>query len=358
MRRQLELQRWPQEVRLGARRVGEGHSVLVIAEIGSNHDGELATALELVAAAAEAGADAVKVQSFLAERLAAPGRLREALRPHELPRRWLEPLVEAATERGVLFLCTPFDEETLDFVCALGVPAIKIASGDLTHVPLLERAARSGLPILLSTGLATLAEVEEALAVLRRAGAREVVLFHCVSLYPPTPADLNLRAMVTMARATGCPVGFSDHCPSNAPALASVALGACAIEKHLTLDRRRQGPDHPFALEPAELAALVAGVRSVEAALGDGQKDPRPAEQPERYWARRGLYARAAIPRGATIRSSDLLCLRPCAGPGPADLAQVVGRRAARGLEAGQALAWEDIEPTRAEPEELGGEVR
>jgi len=343
---------------LGERALGDGAPCLVIAEIGSNHDGSLERALALVDVAVEAGADAVKFQSFQAATLLArrrpvpgggwqPAPAYPVLERLEVPAEWHAALRDRATARGALFLSTPFDESRAALLAALGVPAFKVASGDLTHVPLLRRIGGYGRPVLLSTGLATPAEVEAALAAIDvgaggRARRPAVVLLHCVSLYPLRPGDANLRALGTLAARFGLPVGWSDHSPGHALALAALTLGACVIEKHLTDDRRRPGPDHSFAMEPHEFRAMVAAIREVEAALGDGDKVPRAGEAEERTWARRAIFAARPLQAGTVLEARDLKIVRPAIGLPPAALADAVGRRLRRPLEVDEPLAAED----------------
>jgi sialic acid synthase SpsE len=343
---------------LGERPLGPGAPCLVIAEIGSNHDGSLERALALVDAAAGAGADAVKFQSFRAATLLVRRRFRPgggwqpapaypALERLEVPVAWHAVLRDRARARRVAFLSTPFDEERAALLAALGVPAFKVASGDLTHVPLLRRLGGFGRPILLSTGLATPEEIEAALAAIAEGAggiARRppVVLLHCVSTYPLRPEDANLRALGTLARRFGLPVGWSDHSPGHTLALGAVALGASVVEKHLTDDRRRPGPDHPFAMEPGEFRAMVAAVRDLEAALGDGEKRPRDGERDERVWARRSIYAARPLAVGRVLEARDLKVVRPAAGLAPAALDALLGRPLRRALEADEPIALED----------------
>lgn len=340
-------------VRIGARPVGPGHPCLVVAELGVNHDGELERGLALVDAAAAAGADAVKVQTFSADRVASAAapkpayqreRVPEAESQQELLRR-LElsvddhrALARRARERGVLFLSTPFDEDGADLLEELDVPAFKVASPDLTNTPLVLHLARKGRPLILSTGMAYLAEVEDAVAAVRAAGNDRIVVLQCVSAYPADPADANLRAMATLAEALGVPVGYSDHTTGTATAVAAAALGACLLEKHLTLDRTLPGPDHAASLEPDELARLVAAVREAESALGDGVKEPRPAEAELRLLARRSLAAARDLAAGEVLAPEMLTALRPGTGIPPGRLDEVTGRVLARPVRGGELL--------------------
>lgn len=346
-------------VELGGRRVGEGEPVLVVAEAGVNHNGSLDLALRLVDEAAAAGADAVKFQTFSAERVASAAAPKaayqlettdagetqlEMLRELELDVDAHVALAAHCAERGILFLSTPFDEESVAVLDELDVPAVKIGSGELTNTFLLERVAATGRPVILSTGMADLEEVGVALDSLAAGGAGAVVLLHCVSNYPAAPADANLRAMRTLADAFGVPVGFSDHTLGVETALAAVALGACVLEKHFTLDASLPGPDHRASLEPPALRALVQGLRAVSAALGDGVKRPAAAERENRLLVRRSIVAARALPAGTTLAREDVSALRPGDGIPPTRRDEVLGRRLRRDVEAGAQLAWEDLE--------------
>lgn len=342
-------------VNLGGRTVGDGRPTFVIAEAGVNHNGDPELALRLVDAAAEAGADAIKFQTFdpdelvteTAQRAAyqvADGSdpQREMLRRLTLPADDFRRLRTRAHERGLLFLSTPFDLSSLGVLVELGVSAIKVGSGDLTNLPFLRHVGAAGLPVILSTGMANLGEIEEGLAAL---GDAPVVLLHCVSAYPAAPDDCNLRAMATMRAAFGVPVGFSDHTQGAAVALAAAALGAAVVEKHLTLDRSLPGPDHAASLEPGEFAAMVRGVRAVEAALGDGIKRARPAEADVMAAARRSLVAAADLPAGARLEERMIGVKRPGTGIAPRHLPLVLGRRLARDLRRDELLTWDVLRP-------------
>jgi len=343
-------------ISLGSREIGAGRPCYVIAEAGVNHNGDLDLARALVDAAAAAGADAVKFQTFAAERLVAvsaptaPYQQRAGagddqaamLRELELAPEHLGALRRRAQEAGIELLSSPFDEHSIDVLVGLGVPAIKLGSGELTNVLLLRHVAEAGLPVLLSTGMATLDEVERAIDELD-AVRDVVVLLHCVSAYPADPAGANLRAMATMAEAFGVPVGYSDHTLGTSVALAAVAMGAVVLEKHLTLDRSLPGPDHAASLEPSEMAALVRDVRSVEAALGDGIKRPVDAELEVAAVARRSLFAARDLPAGHVLVSGDLVALRPASGVPPTEIDRLVGRPLTRALVAGEPIALDGV---------------
>lgn len=344
-------------VQLAGALIGEG-GCFIIAEAGVNHNGDLNLAHRLVDAAADAGADAVKFQTFepglvtsrRAERARYQARntgsddsqlaLLEGL---VLPRAAYRELQAHADERGIVFLSTPFDVPSADFLQELGVTAFKIPSGELTNHPFLADLAGRGLPLLVSTGMSDLAEVEAAVAVIRRAGDPPLALFHCVSNYPADPDDCNLRAMATMRERLGVPVGWSDHTAGLPVSVAAVALGAELLEKHLTLHRTLPGPDHLASLEPDEMAELVAQVRLVRRARGDGVKRPTPAEEPIAALVRRSLHARRPLAAGAVLGPDDLIALRPAGGITPGLLDSVLGRSLLRGVEEGEMLAWSDL---------------
>jgi len=319
----------------------------VLAEAGVNHNGDPALARALVDVAAAAGADAVKFQTFRVDRLltrrAAKAEYQqrttgsgqsqyEMLARLELSAEDHEMLFAHCAKVGIEFVSTPFDPESARYLKRLGVRRIKISSGDVTNLPMLEVVGALGLPVILSTGMADMVEVEAAVATLRGAGTTDLAVLQCVSDYPADPTLTNLRVMDTFARAFGAPVGLSDHSTGLAMSIAAVARGAAYVEKHFTLDRSLPGPDHQASLLPDELRALVAAIRDVEAALGDGVKRPAPSELPVREVARKSLVAARDLPGGAILTREDLDVLRPGTGLSPAALAAVLGRRTARAI--------------------------
>ncbi len=337
-------------IELFDRKIGPNRPCLVIAEAGVNHNGSVDLARELIAAAARSGADAVKFQTFKADRLVSPGApkagyqletteagesQRAMLKRLELSADAHRELMACCRQQGVGFLSTPFDEESVDLLFELGVEAFKIGSGELTDLPFLSCVAGKGRPVILSTGMSSMDEVETAMEAVRTAGNCDLVLLQCVSNYPADPADANLRAMTTMASAFDVPVGYSDHTLGTEVALAAVALGACVVEKHLTLDRSLPGPDHRSSVEPDELEALVAGIRKVESALGDGRKRPSASEAATAAAARRSLTAAVDIPAGAVLTREMIAIRRPGTGLPPAMRDDLIGRKAARAIPAG-----------------------
>ena len=330
-------------VTIGGHEVGDGARCFVVAEAGVNHDGDPRIAHALIDAAADGGVDAVKFQAFRAEDLAAAGAAsapyqretgaatqRELLRGLELDAEAFAALARHAEERGLVFLASAFDEANVQLLDRIGVAAFKVASPDVANPLLLESVGARGRPVILSTGTADLAEVEAALGTLRAAGADDLVVLHCTSAYPAPAAEANLRAITTMRDAFGIPVGFSDHTEGDEVALAAVALGAAALEKHFTLDRSLPGPDHRASLEPAELATLVARIRRVESALGDGVKAPTAAEHENTTLVRRSLAAAADLAAGTVLTREALTALRPGTGIPAARVADVVGRKLRR----------------------------
>jgi N,N'-diacetyllegionaminate synthase len=334
----------------------------VIAEAGVNHNGALDLALKLVDAAAQAGADAVKFQTFKAERLVARGTptaeyqatntgatdQHAMLTSLELPDSAYPALLERCKARGIEFMSTPFDGDSARQLAGYGVRRIKVGSGDVTSLLFLEEIAALKLPVILSTGMSTLDEVAEAVDVFARAWGSpddKLTLLHCTSNYPAREEDVNLRAMHTMQERFRLPTGYSDHTQGTSVAVAAVALGAKVLEKHLTLDRAMPGPDHRASLDPSTFARMVRELREVEASLGSADKKPSSSELPVRDIVRRSVALRRALKRNDPIHKEDLTLLRPGTGIASRELARVVGRRAARDLEAGMLLSWSDLLP-------------
>lgn len=345
-------------VSIAGRPIGPGHPTYVVAEAGVNHDGDPARARALVAAAHQAGADAVKFQTFTAAGLARreatkPGHVAQTAGAGEsmfaiLKRLELTPeghhaALDEATRRGITCFSTPSTPEDVDFLVGLGVPALKLGSDNLVNLPMLRHAARTDLPLIVSTGMGTLGEVERALGAIAAAGNDQVILLHCVSVYPPDDADMNLRAMETLRTAFGIPVGFSDHSLGVDLDLAAVALGACMVEKHFTLDKSLPGPDHRCSADPAELRVLVAGARRIERALGDGRKAPSPAERANARAFRKSIVARVAIPAGTRLEPSHLTTKRPADGLPPDLWDLVIGRTTSHPLAPDEPLRLGDL---------------
>lgn len=331
-------------------------SVYVIAEAGVNHNGRLDLAMTMVDAAAAAGADAVKFQAFRTCALVSAGApladyqkagvdavdQAAMLGSLELGEEDFKLLAARARRRGIAFLCSVFDEVSATRIAPL-VTQYKIPSGELTNHPLLVHVARTGKPMIVSTGMSTLDEIRAALAAIRATGDVPVTLLQCTSLYPTPPEAANLAAIDTLRHAFRLPVGYSDHAVGNALAFAAVGMGAVMIEKHFTLDRSMPGPDHAASVTPEELTALVAGIRDIERARGTGEKQPSAAELAIARVVRRSVVVTRDIAAGEVIDASALATARPASGIPPKELANLVGRRASRFLAAGTALQWTDV---------------
>jgi N,N'-diacetyllegionaminate synthase len=332
--------------------------VFIIAEAGVNHNGSLDLALQLANAAKASGADAVKFQTFRADLLAirsahkAPYQERttaseesqfEMLKRLELDATAHQCLVDHCREIGIQFLSSPFDAPSADLLATINVPLYKVPSGEITNLPFLRHLARKGRPLILSTGMSTLGEVEEAVQVLQAAGVTQLTLLHCVTEYPAPYAEVNLRAMHTLKLAFGLPVGYSDHTPGIEIAVAAVALGADVVEKHLTLDCSLPGPDHSASLEPDEFQRMVAAIRNVEAALGTGIKAPAPCELANLAVARKSVVAARSLPAGRQIVTGDLDIKRPGSGLAPKLLTVLIGRTLRAAVAKDEIISWNHL---------------
>jgi len=336
---------------------------LIIAEAGVNHNGDLQMAKELIKVAAIAGADVVKFQTFSAEKLVsqsaqladyqernmddtAENQL-EMLKKIELPRTWHYELKKYADELGILFCSTPFDEDALDFLCELGIPFIKIPSGEITNKPFLQRIASKNKQIILSTGMASMAEVNDAINVLLEEGLSidKLTVLHCNTEYPTPFEDVNLRAMHQFEKHFGVKYGYSDHTLGSEVAIAAVALGASVIEKHFTLDKNLPGPDHKASLEPNELSDFIQFIRNTEKIIsGSGVKEPSRSEAKNKVVARKSIHLRNSINEGQLIVLNDLEMKRPGDGISPMDYELVLSKKVKRNINAGEQLKWEDFE--------------
>ena len=339
---------------IGNRKVGDGHPSFVIAEIGSNHNQNYDLALRMIDAAAKTGVDAVKFQTFRAAEhysKKTPGfsylkntDTHELIRSLELDRSWQADLKRHAEEQGVEFLSSPCDSDAIAGLEAIGVLAYKVASFDLTDDRLVSEIAATCKPLILSTGMATWMDIQHALDAAHRVQNDQVVLLQCTSLYPAAARLSNLRAMASMRAAFGTLVGYSDHTIGDHMVLAAVAMGACMIEKHFTIDRNLPGPDHSFAIEPQEMLEMMCKLREVETGLGDGVKNgPRSEEREMAEKGRRSLHASMAIAAGQSITPDMLVVKRPGLGIPPFLRDQVVGRSARRDIEADEWITWDMV---------------
>lgn len=345
-------------IKIGEREVGPSKPSFVIAEVGVNHNGDVGLAHRLIDAAATAGADAVKFQTFTPELLAAPGAPQadyqkatapatsqvEMLASLALGETAYRELRAHADDIGLTFISSPFDESAVRLLHRLGLPAIKVPSGEVTNHGLLREIAATGAAIVMSTGMCTLEDIDAALEAVGDARER-LALLHCVSTYPVEPRDCNLRAMLALRDRYHVPVGWSDHTDGIAVPIAAVALGADIVEKHITVDRSLPGPDHAASIEPDAFRAMVSGIRDATAALGDGIKAPTAAELTMANVARKSLHWRRGLGAGETVKVEDLIALRPGTGIPPSRLGDVVGRRTARETSPGSLVDTSDFDP-------------
>ena len=345
------------EFAIAGRRIGADAPPYVIAEMSANHNGSLERALEMIDEAAATGCDAIKIQTYTADTITMDidrpefriaGGLWDGRTLHDLyqeaqtPYEWHAALFARAAERGVTLFSSPFDETAVDLLDELGAPAFKIASFEAVDLPLIRYAAGKGKPLIISTGMASLAEIETARSAALEAGAAGVVLLHCVSSYPAALSDANVRTIADMAQRFDGPVGLSDHTHGTAASVAAVALGASVIEKHFTLARADGGPDAAFSLEPAEFAALVRDCKDAWTALGTAHYDVLGSERGSLQF-RRSLYVSADVRAGEPLTRANVRSIRPGNGLPPAELEAVLGRPAARDLKRGEPLAWDMI---------------
>jgi N-acetylneuraminate synthase/N,N'-diacetyllegionaminate synthase len=333
--------------------------VMIIAEAGVNHNGELQKALQLIDIAADAGADFVKFQTFSADKIVSQKAVMaeyqktnlskedtqwNMLKKLEIPQDWYPILKAHCAHRGIQFLSTGFDEEAIDFLLKWDIPLIKIPSGEITNLPLLRHIAKKKLPVVMSTGMADIQEVGWALEVLMKEGLKkdDITILHCNTDYPTKMADVNLLAMQHILQELGVKVGYSDHTLGIEVAIAAVALNAKIIEKHFTIDRTLEGPDHAASLEPLELSQMISSIRNIEMAMaGNGLKSPSESEVKNLSVARKSIHARHNIPMGSIIQEKDLIALRPGDGLSCTRWDDVVGATAVQSIQQGEKITWE-----------------
>lgn len=331
--------------------------IFVIAEAGVNHNGNMETAKRMIDAAAEAGADAIKFQTFKADNLVRKDAQKaayqqnnaadksesqyEMLKKLELTEAVHRELIDYCKMTGIMFLSTPFDTDSVHMLMGYDVAIMKVPSGEITNYPYLREIAHTGKPVIMSTGMCDLEEVKAAVRVLRENGSTEITLLHCNTEYPTPMQDVNLRAMRTLGEETGLPVGYSDHTQGIEVSIAAAAMGASVIEKHFTLDRNMEGPDHKASLEPGELRAMVQAIRNIESALGDGVKRPSVSEMKNRDVARKSIVAKTNIRKGEVFTEENLTAKRPGSGVSPMYWNDVVGLAADRDYEPDEMIAIE-----------------
>jgi N,N'-diacetyllegionaminate synthase len=345
-------------VEIDGKFVCEGESCFIIAEAGVNHNGSIDCAKRLIDKAKWAGADAVKFQIFNAEDIVTKQAEKaeyqknatcsnesqfKMIKNLELNAEEFRELARYASEKSISFLSTPFSSKSTDVLAEIGVQAYKIASGDITNCPLLEHIARKGKPIILSTGMATLEEISEALHVIKKACEVQVVILHCVTSYPTRPEEINLRAIETLKKTFHLPTGLSDHTLGITVSIAAVALGSCMIEKHFTLDRNLPGPDHKASLKPDELRELVESIRVAEKAMGSGIKKPTAEEEKIKLIVRRSIVAGAYIPQGSVITEDMLAIKRPGTGIAPKNMKDIIGKKAKNVIYKDTLIKWDMI---------------
>lgn len=344
-------------VRLHDRLVGDGEACFIIAEAGVNHNGDVTIAQRLIEAAKATHADAIKFQTFKTERMITQGTPKaryqeettgkgsqyEMVKKLELSDNEFRTISRYAKEKGIMFLSTPFDMESVDLLEELDVPGFKVGSGDLTNLPLLEYIARKDRPMLVSTGMATLAEVTEAVTTIKDAGNHQIILLHCTSNYPARIEDCNLRAMDTLRNEYDVPVGYSDHTLGITIPIAAVAMGACVIEKHFTLDNNQPGPDHRASLESDELKEMVTRIRMIEKALGSKEKKPTESENEIKKIARKSVVSGIDIPQGTTITREMLAFKRPGTGLEPKFVNEIIGKKSKKDIKCNELITFDKV---------------
>ena len=345
---------------IAGRTIGAGHAPYIVAELSANHNGDIQRAFDIMGAAKDAGADAVKLQTYTADTITIDcdspdfkiegglwdGRtLYELYQEASTPWDWHEALFDKGRELGITVFSAPFDATAVDLLESLGAPAYKIASFEMIDLPLVERVAATGKPMIMSTGMANIGEVAATVDAARGAGATELLLLHCISGYPTPPEECNLQTIAHLRDAFDCAVGLSDHTMGTAVSVAAVACGACLIEKHVTLDRGDGGPDSAFSLEPAELADLTADTRTAWAACGPVNYKPTTSESGNRMF-RRSLYVVADIAAGENFTAENVRSIRPGFGLAPKHLPKILGQSARRALKRGTPLDWSVVDPT------------
>jgi N-acetylneuraminate synthase len=347
------------EIKIGDRLVGHGHPAYIIAEIGANFDNDINKAKRLIDAAKAAGADCAKFQSFLADRIVSGrgfasmtlkgvhgtwGRgVDEVFRDAEFPRAWHKELADYCNKTGIHFSSSPYDFEAVDLCVEVGVPYIKIGSGDITWLEMLEYIAKTGKPLFLATGDATMAEIDEAVRTIQDAGCNDLALMQCITNYPSLVESANINVLRNYRKTFDVLTGYSDHSPGSVVVLGAIALGACVIEKHFTLSKKDKGPDHNHSMDVAEFTQMVKDIRLLESAMGSTQKFVVEEESETVIVQRRGLYAKRDIKAGDVIQLEDIDVLRPALGIPPKFRRIIAGKKAAKDIEKGMPIYWESI---------------
>lgn len=347
------------EIKIGDRLIGKNHPTYIIAEIGANFDGSMQRAKEHIDAAKEAGADCAKFQTFITEKIVSEGgfsrmklegvhgswgkTVSEVFKGVEFPMEWHAEIIGYCKKVGIDFTTAPYFKEAVDLCVDLDVPFIKVGSGEITWLEQLDYIAKTGKPIMLATGDATLSEIDDAVRTIEKAGNKDLLLMQCITNYPSKIDSANVNVLKTYQNAFDVLTGYSDHSPGPVVALASVVLGGCAIEKHFTLDKTLPGPDHPHSMEPEEFKQMVEYVREVERAMGSTRKEVVEEERETVYVQRRGLYAAKDIERGHVMTELDIDVLRPALGIYPKYKQDVIGRIARTEIKKGDPIFWDNF---------------
>ena len=348
-----------QNIKIGDRMIGPDYPTYIIAEIGGNFDGSLEKAKRLIDAAKEAGADCAKFQTFKAESIVSEGgfskmqlhgvhgswgrTVSEVFKDVELPLEWHQELADYCKKVGIDFSTSPYNKEAVDLCAKMKLPFIKIGSGEITWLEMLDYIARQGMPIMLATGDATMSEIDEAVRTIEKTGNKDFVLMQCITNYPSKLESANVNVLKTYQSAFGCLTGYSDHAPGPVVSIASVVLGGRVIEKHFTLNKKDKGPDHPHSMEPAEFKFMVDSIREVEKAMGSTRKEVQKEEGETVFVQRRGLYAKKDLKKGHVITEDDLDVLRPALGILPKYKNVVIGKTVNKDIPARDPIFWEDI---------------
>jgi sialic acid synthase SpsE len=350
---------FPKEIKVGSHLLGQGHPTYLIAEIGANFDKSIEKAKRLVLAAKESGADCAKFQTFKTDRIVSEGgfsrmklqgvhgswgrTVSEVFRDAEFPREWHQEIADYCEKVGIDFSTSPYDIEAVDLCVKLKLPFIKIGSGEITWLEMLEYIAKKGIPMMLATGDATMSEIDEAVRTIEATGNRKLILMQCITNYPSKIDSANVNVLKTYQSAFDILTGYSDHSSGPVVALAAVVLGACVIEKHFTLDKNDKGPDHPHSMNPVEFRQMADYVREIERAMGSTRKEVVEEEGETVFVQRRCLYAKKNIAAGKIIELDDIDVLRPALGIPPKFKEIIIGKTAKSDLEAGQPLFWENF---------------
>lgn len=350
---------FPKEIKIGTKFIGSGYPVYIIAEIGANFDGSIEKAKRLIKAAKDCGADCAKFQSFIAEKIVSAGGfarmqlkgvhgswgrpVHEVFKDAEFPRGWHKEISDYCKSIGIDFSTSPYDFEAVDLCEELDLPFIKIGSGEITWLEMLEYIAKKNKPMFLATGDATLSEIDEAVRTIESTGNNKLVLMQCITNYPSKIESANINVLKTYQNAFDILTGYSDHSPGPVVALGAVALGACVIEKHFTINKNDVGPDHPHSMDVNEFKMMVEYIRELEEAMGSTRKVVVEEESETVYVQRRGLYSTKFIPKGSIIQKEDVTVLRPALGIYPKYKNIVIGKVARRDIQADSPIFWEDI---------------